>query len=252
MDNKVMTQQDMMNLLDTLYGKTLNGVPKVSPPVDELAEEYLKKYCDPKDAAKKFIDTQVIKCTTSGVVTGLGGIITLPVTVPANIASVLYVQMRMITAVAYMSGLDIKSDEVQTFVYACLAGVSIANLLQSVGVQIGEKLAVAAIKKIPGKLLVSINQKVGFRLITKFGTKGVLNLGKMVPGIGAVVGGVFDFSETKIIGNRAIKMFFDGDLMLKDDKSVIAFEDVDEVAEVEVEVEDFSSEEVIDCVAPNA
>ena len=81
-------------------------------------------------------------------------------------------------------------------------------------------------------------------------SKGVLNLGKMVPGIGAVVGGVFDFSETKIIGNRAIKMFFDGDLMLNDDKSVVAFEDVDEVAEAEVE--DLSSEEVIDCAAPNA
>ena len=51
------------------------------------------------------LNKQMIKCTTSGVVSGLGGIITLPVAVPANIANVLYVQMRMIACCAYMVGM---------------------------------------------------------------------------------------------------------------------------------------------------
>ena len=36
------------------------------------------------------MQNQIKKCTVSGFVTGLGGILTIPVTVPANIASVLY------------------------------------------------------------------------------------------------------------------------------------------------------------------
>lgn len=51
--------------------------------------------------------------------------------------------------------------------------------------QAGIKFANGLIKKIPGKVLTQINQKVGFRFITKFGTKGIVNLGKMLPGVGA-------------------------------------------------------------------
>ena len=59
--------------------------------------------------------------------------------------------------------------------------------------------------------MVKINQKVGFRFITKFGQKGIINLGKMIPGVGAVINGGLDLAETKIIANRAYQMFFEGD-----------------------------------------
>lgn len=51
---------------------------------------------------------------------------------------------------------------------------------------------------------------MGFRFITKFGSKGIINLGKLVPGVGAVIGGGLDLVETKAIGNRAYKWFFEG------------------------------------------
>ena len=47
------------------------------------------------------------------------------------------------------------------------------------------------LKKIPGKALVAINQRIGYRLITKFGEKGIINLGKAIPLIGGVVGGKY-------------------------------------------------------------
>lgn len=151
----------------------------------------------------------MIKCTTSGVVSGLGGIITLPVAVPANIANVLYVQMRMIACCAYMAGYDLKSDQTQTLVYACLAGVAVNQILKKAGIKLGEKVAIKMVEKIPGKVVISINKKVGFRLITKFGNTGIVNLGKLVPGVGAVVGGGLDYLETKIIAERAYKWFFE-------------------------------------------
>ena len=163
------------------------------------------------------IDNSIMKCTTSGFLTGFGGLITLPVALPANVTSVLYVQMRMIASLAYMAGLNVNDDSVQTLVYACLAGVSVAEIVKKAGIQFGQKLTTTMIKKIPGKALTKINQKVGFRFVTKFGQKGIVNLGKMVPVAGAILGGGFDFVETRIIATRAYKEFIEGDFFRQDE-----------------------------------
>ena len=210
-EKTVITQEDIMSLLDSCYEKCLNGVPYVSPSVEEFAKDYLEKHPTPQQACKAMINNQIIKCTTSGFITGFGGIVTMPVTLPANIGSVLYVQMRMIACTAYMAGFELDSDQTQTFVYACLAGVAVNELIKQAGIKFGVKFANGLIKKIPGKVLTKINQKVGFRFITKFGSKGIINLGKLVPGVGAVMGGGLDLVETKAIGNHAYKWFFEGD-----------------------------------------
>ena len=141
--------------------------------------------------------------------------------IPANLGSVLYVQMRMIACLAYMGGYDIKCDQVQTLVYASLAGVSVDQVMKKLGIQFGTKLTNSMIKKIPGKVLTKINQKVGFRFITKAGTKGVVNLTKAVPIVGGLVGGGIDLVETKMIANRAYKLFIEGVWEQKiDDKSL--------------------------------
>ena len=215
---KLITQEDIMKMLDTCYEKCLNGIPKVSPKVEDLANDYLNKHKTKEEACKAMIRNQIAKCTTSGFLTGFGGLITLPVSIPANVTSVIYVQMRMIACIAYMSGYELNCDQTQTFIYACLAGVSVNQLVKSVGVKFGIKFANSMIKKIPGKVLTKINQKVGFRFLTKFGTKGLVNLGKLVPGVGAVIGGGLDFAETKIISKRAYKWFIEGDFSITDDK----------------------------------
>lgn len=226
------TQEDIMNLLDSCYEKCLNGIPNISPKVEDLANDYLKKYPDKETACKAMIKNQIIKCTTSGFLTGFGGLITLPVSIPANVGSVIYVQMRMIACIAYMSDYELNSDQTQTFVYACLAGVSVNQLVKAAGVKFGIKFANNLIKKLPGKVLTKINQKVGFRFLTKFGTKGIVNLGKMVPGVGALIGGGLDYTETKIIANRAYKWFFEGNFSTEtqnnnDDDVIIDSNDLD-------------------------
>lgn len=77
-------------ILDTLYERCLNGVPKVSKPVEELAKDYTKKYGYTDKAIDKLIQNQLSKNTLNGFVTSFGGFITMPVTLPENITSVLY------------------------------------------------------------------------------------------------------------------------------------------------------------------
>ena len=79
-----------------------------------------------------------------------------------------------------------------------------------------------------------INQKVGFRFLTKFGTKGLINIGKAIPVVGGVISGGFDFAETKIIADRAYKMFILGDFSSPKKKGDDTEEDI-----IEVSAEDF-------------
>lgn len=202
----MITESNIGKALEWAYTKTINGVPGTETAY-ELAESYLAKSSDVDSAINSLIYWQTTKCATSGFLTGLGGVITLPVAIPANIASVLYVQMRMIASIAHMKGYDLKDDQVQTFVYACLTGQSATEFVKSAGVQIGMKVGQAQIKRIPGEVIKKINQAVGFRLVTKFGQKGVINLGKMVPLIGGVIGGGFDAASTRTIALAAKKTF---------------------------------------------
>lgn len=117
-----------------------------------------------------------------------------------------------------MGGYDTSSDQVQTLVYACLAGISIDQIIKQASIKFGTKFTTAMVKKIPGTVLTKINQKIGFRFLTKFGEKGIINIAKLVPVVGGVIGGGFDLVETKVIANRAYKMFIKGDFNNLDDK----------------------------------
>lgn len=230
-----LTEKKVLNILDSLYDKALTGVPKISESVDEIADDYLSKNATPEEAAKSLIKYQIAKCGTSGFITGLGGLITLPVSLPANLTSVLYIQLRMVAAIAKIGGYDIRSDQVQTMAYACLTGSAMTDILKGTGIKFGQKFATASIKKIPGAVLTKINQKVGFRFLTKFGEKGVVNLVRVVPVAGGIIGGAVDVGSTRVIGRNACRLFLKHEPLDNSNKvpSIEAEDSVIDVGETE-------------------
>ena len=220
MSKKLISGEQMLNVLDSLYDKSLNGIPKVSKSVDEMVDDYTDHHESVEDAAKSMIKYQIAKYGTSGFVTGLGGLITLPVMIPANIGSVLYVQLRMVAALAKMGGFDIRSDQVQTLVYACLTGSAATELVKQTGIRVGEEIAKGMIQKIPAHVISSVNRKIGSKLVTKFGTEGAVNLTKVVPVFGGLVGGAIDMGSTKAIATVAYRLFIKKQLP-NDHKSIL-------------------------------
>ncbi|MEP0979200.1 EcsC family protein [Leptolyngbya sp. AS-A5] len=89
----------------------------------------------------------------------------------------------------------------------CLLGESAKSVLRTAGVQIGNKAFKSVISQIPGKVLIEINKKIGFRPITKAGEKGVINLMKLVPIAGGVVGAGFDGWFVNTCGQTAKDIF---------------------------------------------
>lgn len=203
---KELTESKIMQALDFAYEKAMTGLPGFDSAI-EMAESYMKESGSLEDKANSLVRWQNTKAATSGFLTGLGGLLVMPVTIPANLASVYFIQIRMIAAIAYMGGYDIKDDKVKTTVYACLTGNAAKEVLKDVGIQVGKKLAQASINRITGATIIRINKAVGFRLLTKAGTTGVVNLGKMVPILGGVIGGAVDLATTNVVGNTAVKLF---------------------------------------------
>ena len=195
-----------MQALDWIYDKAINGVVGFDS-ARELAENYMRTDCSPIDQANSLIRWQNTKAGTSGFLAGLGGLITIPIALPANMTSVMYIQIRMIAAIAHIGGYDLKNDRVKCLVYACLTGNAAKDILKGVGIVVGMKMTNSAVRSISGKAIVAINQKVGFRLLTKFGEKGVVNLGKAVPLVGGIIGGAIDTVTTNTIGNIARNTF---------------------------------------------
>jgi len=199
--------------LDLAYDKAVDGVPGVPgmESAEGLARDYLNDAGALEDKVNSLVRYQILKASTSGFVTGLGGVLTLPVAIPANLASVMYLQLQMVAAIAHMGGHDVRSDRVRAVCYACLCGNAATDVLKGAGITIGKKLTEQAIKQLSFDVILKINRAVGFRLFTKFGQTGVINLGKAIPLVGGVVGGAFDGTTTYTIGRVARNVFLTGD-----------------------------------------
>ncbi len=198
--------------LEWAYEKAVDGFGAFGT-AEDLGNEYLKANDYSKiNAVNSLIRWQNAKAATSGFVTNVGGLITLPVAIPASLASVLYLQLRMIAAIAHIGGHDIKDDRVKTLCYVCLVGNSAGEVLKTAGVQFGEKFTSAAIQKyITRGTILAINKAVGFRLVTKAGTTGIINFTKMVPIIGGIIGGTVDGISTNTVGNTARNTFINSE-----------------------------------------
>ena len=198
----------LLKLLDSLYGIAINGAPKLGiASAQQLADSYARGNRPLDKKINSLIRNQNAKSFTSGFLTGLGGIITLPITVPADMAMVLFVQLRMIAAIAIMRGFDSTDDRVKTLCYVSMVGKGAQEIVRDVGIQIGKKLLEVQIRNISGAVLTKINRRVGFRLVTKFGEKGAVNLGKMIPLVGGLVGGTADLLSTHVVGKTAKQLF---------------------------------------------
>lgn len=173
----------------------------------EIAEEHLAQHGDVEAAIDRVIATHTRLVGATGFATGLGGPITMPVTIPTDVGVFYALSARCVAAVAHLRGHDIGSDEVRSVVLLSLLGAGGAGLAAEFGATLGTKAAMSALKRLPGRTLAEINKKVGFRLFTKFGTKGVVNLGRWVPVVGGAVGAGVNVAAMRTAGRYAKSNF---------------------------------------------
>ena len=197
-----------LQVANWLTEKAVGGVGPLSS-AEELALEYLNdsSYESNDKRVDSLIKWETSKNFSTGFITGLGGFATLPVTIPASLGASWILQARMAAAIARIYGHDLSEDRVKTLILCVIIGQDIKEVCKQAGIKIGTKLAYVAIRKLPGEALKRINQAVGFRLLTKAGEKGIINLTKLVPVVGGVVGGTFDAVTCRITAKAAREAF---------------------------------------------
>ena len=93
------------------------GVPGLDG-AEALASSYAGRYATTDQAVARLIAGQSGKAGLAGFVTGCGGFTAWPIAMPANLVSALYIQLRLIAAIAHLRGHDIRSKHVRTMVLA--------------------------------------------------------------------------------------------------------------------------------------
>jgi EcsC protein family len=138
-----------------------------------------------------------------GFVTGIGGLVTLPVALPVNVAEFYLLATRMVAAIACLRGYDLRQPEVRSAILLALVGADADDLLKRAGLSPSGRLAGLAAERLPGPALMMVNKGVGFRLISQIGRKSLPRFGKAVPIVGGAVGAGIDVLLLRRIADHA-------------------------------------------------
>jgi len=176
---------------------------------ENLASEYLidPRYANDDKRVDSLVKRETGKNFTSGFITGLGGIVTFPVSIPAALGASWLIQARMAGAIARIYGHDLDSDRVRTKIMLSMAGDVAKDAMQDLGLRLDNKLTQRAVDQIPGRALVEINKRIGARLLAKAGQRVVLKFPRAVPVVGGVVGGALDAAVCRMVGKTAKSLF---------------------------------------------
>ncbi|MFT8844170.1 MAG: EcsC family protein [Schleiferilactobacillus harbinensis] len=203
-----LTSTAAQRVLDWSYHRAVKGAGK-GEPVPQLAATYLARAGgDPEAAIQEFLRYARRRVGTVSFLTGLGGLATLPVAIPAEVANTLYMQLRMVTVIAALRGYDLNDDRVKTMTLITLTGNAAEDYLKKAGIawtgRLGERVSAATLQR--------INQLVGRKLFAVAGEHGRVHFSKLVPLLGAGVGAGVDIAATATLAVVAKQTFSAGHL----------------------------------------
>ncbi|WP_312719374.1 EcsC family protein [Mobilicoccus sp.] len=173
----------------------------------KVADDARRRRSDPERVVDDIIGAHLRLAAGNGFVTGLGGFVTLPIALPANVAGFYIVATRMAGAIAAVRGYDIADPSVRSAILLSLIGADSDDLLQKVGYQTGGRLANLATERLPGALLMAINKGVGFRIVTRMGRSTLSKMGRLVPVAGGAIGAGLDSYLLKKIADGVRDQF---------------------------------------------
>jgi hypothetical protein len=191
-----------------LLDQGLGGAGPLSS-ATQLARDYTRNgsYASDDRRVDALIKWEAGKNFTSGFVTGLGGIVTFPVSIPAALGASWLIQARMAGAIACIYGHDLTAERVRTKILLSLAGDVAKDAMKDLGLKAGNALTQRAVDQVPGRALVEINKRIGAQLLAKAGQRVVLRFPRAVPVLGGVVGGALDAAVCRVVGRTAKTLF---------------------------------------------
>jgi EcsC protein family len=197
----------VQRLLQVLLDAGIDGVGPLRS-AREVAEAARLSTRSPRAAVAKVARSHVTTGGVGGFVTGVGGFVTMPVALPANVVEFYVQATRMVAAIATLRGYDVDDPQVRTAVLLALVGSEADEVLAKAGLTTGGGRVVKLVgSQLPPAALLMINKAIGFRLLRGLGEKAFAKLGRGIPLAGGVVGGAIDVWMMKRIADHAMQEF---------------------------------------------
>ena len=125
--------------LEWIFDAGINGFGVVPKP-EETVADYRREGTSTEDAIDSLIAWRIAQASGTGFLSGLGGITTMPVTIPAGLAASYALGANTAATIAHLKGYDVHSEQVKTFVLLCLIGEAGESILKNAGIVVGNKV----------------------------------------------------------------------------------------------------------------
>jgi hypothetical protein len=178
------------------------------PGAEAVAKRHQSKFPDdPRKAVDAIMDQHVRLAGVQGFLTSVGGLVTLAISMPANMTGLAVVQARMVASIAALRGYDLSDPRVRTAVISCLLGEDgVEDRLKKASLPTSP-LAMATAPVFDPELDRQVAGEVAAELVARVGGKQMaLAAARRVPLLGGVVGAGVDGWSTYKIGQYADTM----------------------------------------------
>lgn len=203
-------------LVDMLLDVGIDGRGPIRSSRELALKELEEAGGNREEAIAQLARGTLVRGGVGGFLTGLGGFVTMPVSLPVNLAEFYIQAVRMVGAIAHLRGHDLDSQQVRTAVLLTLVGSDSEQVLKKAGMTSASGgVTRVALKGLPPAALMVVNKAVGFRLMRGATEKVLSRFGRGIPVAGGVLGAGIDAFMMKKIADQAMKEFpavspFDG------------------------------------------
>lgn len=196
--------QHASGFVRTVLDRAIDGVGRY-PGARAAAEKQLTAHHGDVDkAVHQVIENHVRLAGAQGFLTNIGGLVTLTVTVPANITGLALLQCRMVAAIAHLRGFDLDDPRVRNAILTCMVGEEAVEKMVKARRLPSTPLGIATAPQHDPALDQTVAQAVTSELVARVGGRRmVTSIGRRVPLMGGAIGAGADGYNTWQVGRYA-------------------------------------------------
>jgi uncharacterized protein (DUF697 family) len=192
------------NFVHEALHRAIHGVGPLQPAAQAADKQLREQHGNIERAIHEVIENNVRFAGAQGFVTNMGGLVTMALTVPANITGLAVLQCRMVAGIAHLRGYDLTDPRVKDAVLTVMLGEDTVKRLVRRKDLPSTPMGIATAPVHDPDLDRVIGAEVASELITRVaGKRMAATVSRRVPVVGGLVGASADAYATWQIGRYA-------------------------------------------------
>ncbi|MGH3497976.1 MAG: EcsC family protein [Nocardioidaceae bacterium] len=184
--------------------RAIDGAGPIRGAADAADAKLVSAHGDIAKAISALIDSHIRLAGAQGFVTNIGGLVTMAVTIPANVTGLALLQCHLVAGIAHLRGYDLDDPRVRNAILACLLGEDTVHDLVRKKKLPSNPMTLATSPVHDPLLDKKIGTEVTTELLAKVsGRRAALVVGRRIPLLGGGVGAITDGWSTHQIGHYA-------------------------------------------------